>query len=282
MRQSLFGTIVGSIILLGVTLALFASHPEIAGAIALVACGIVVVRYLTNEQARRAKKAAQQLANERQIRSVCNKSIAAFESIPRDLMTAEELLDVAESDFQDSAFAPFWDSIEQAMRKLGAVDGNIKLIADCSNQYKVLTRSYDGPPPPFPVDPDSVNRLATANGTVWRLKEIVRKAQRNYQFASIYEQRKTNDILIAGFTNLGEAIQGVGSRLEQSMGILGEQLNDLSSSMAVMNKKVVGAIKDADATVQTTMADQAARQEKANKMLDNIQRHRTPPPFADH
>ena len=41
--------------------------------------------------------------------------------------------------------------------------------------------------------------LATANDTTARLQRIRRKAQRNFQFATIYEQRKTREILIAGY-----------------------------------------------------------------------------------
>ena len=189
------------------------------------------------------------------------------------------------------------------MRKLGAVDDSIKLIADRSNQYKTLVKSYKGQPPPFPVDPASAHRLGMATTTASRLQTVVRKAQRNFQFATIYEQRKTSAILIAGFGSLGEAIHGLGARLEQSIGILGDQINDLSSSMAAMNEKVVDAvkgvssavgdvssrvgdvslaIKGADANTQGAMSELSARQEKANKMLDNIQRGRRPAPLADY
>ncbi|MBI3705118.1 MAG: hypothetical protein HY244_15025 [Rhizobiales bacterium] len=97
---------------------------------------------------------------------------------------------------------------------------------------------------------------------------------------------------LAGFSSLGEAIYGVGERLQGSIETLGDRINDLSSSMAENNERVVdaiqdvsaavGEVRDANATVQATMADQAARQEKANKMLDNIQRRRVPPRYADH
>jgi methyl-accepting chemotaxis protein len=156
-----------------------------------------------------------------------------------------------------------------------------------------------------------------AKDSAGRLQRIVRKAQRNFEFATIYEQRKTNEILIAGFATLGEAIYGLGSRLEQSIGMLCERIDDLSSSMEKMNKKIIDAVRDvssavgevsyrvgdvsslleevssgvghlssaieaADTRAQATISEQAARQEKANKMLDNIQRHRVPPPFAEH
>ncbi|MGH6826224.1 hypothetical protein [Methyloceanibacter sp.] len=243
-----------------------------------------------------AQEAAQQLAYQSQILSACNQSLIEFENIPKDLMTAEELLSTAENEFQDGAFSPFWDSIERAMCKLGAVDGSIKLIAHYSQEYKTFTESFAGVPPPFPVDPVSAHRLGTVNGTAGRLKQIVRKAQRNFQFATIYEQRRTNEILIAGFTSLGEAIHGVGERLQESVEALGDQINDLSSSindlsssMTENNEKLIevaqgipSAIKGADTNMQAMVADQAARQEKANRMLDNIQRHYVPDIFAQY
>jgi hypothetical protein len=262
----------------------------IFGPIAIV-IGVFVFALISDARARdkkrRAEYAAQERAHREQILSACNDSVVAFENIPKDLMTAEELLNVADAEFQDSAFSLFWDSIEKATYKLGAVDAGIKLIADCSNQYKSLSKSYKGQSPPFPVNPASAHRLATANDTVARLNRIVRKAHRNFQFATIFEQRKTSRILIDGFTNLGEAIVGLGGRLERSIGILGDQINDLSSSMSAMNENVIdavkgasSAIKDADGNAQAAMADQAARQERAVRMLDNIQRGRVPSPHA--
>jgi hypothetical protein len=226
-------------------------------------------------------------------------------------MSAEQLLDTAEAEFEDGAFSPFWDSIERSMRNLGAIDSSITLIADRSNLYRTVVKLYKGWPPPFPVDPSSVHRLETTAVTAGRLQRIVRKAQRNFQFATIYEQRRTNEILIAGFANLGEAIYGLGTRLEESIGFLGDKIDDLSSSMTMMEDELVdavegvsstvreagsrlaevssarltevsSAIKNADSKAQTAMVDQAARQEKAARMLDNIQRHRVPPPTVEY
>jgi uncharacterized protein YoxC len=275
--------------------------------IILVVGGIFGGRFLLKEMeaenARRAREAEQQREYERRLHSACNESLVAFENIPKNLMSAEQLLDTAENEFQDSAFSPFWDSIERAMQRLGAVDGGIKLITDHSNKYKTIAKSYKGKPPAFPIDPDSAQRLETVSATAGRMQKVVRQAQRNFQFATIYEQRKTSEILIAGFTNLGEAIHGLGTRLEESIDMLGDQIHDLSSSMTEMNEKVVEAVKgvsfgigemssriddvssavrDEDKNTQGAMTAQADRQEKANRMLDNIQRRRVPPPLAEH
>jgi hypothetical protein len=269
-------------------------------------------------QERRAEQAALQRRCQELVLAACSDSLAAFESIPKDLLSAEEHLDAAESEFQDSAFSPFWDSIERAMRKLGALDGNVKLIAERFGQYTALAPSYDGTPPPFPVHPEAARRIGAANDTAARLQKLVRQAQRNFQFATIYEQRKTSDILITGFTNLGDAIYGLGARLQDSIGTLGAQINDLSSTVTTMGDNIVGAvdgvssavrdvsskvgevsskvgtvssavreassrvgdvssaIKDADEKFQAAMTDQASRQERALRMLDNIQHRRVP------
>jgi hypothetical protein len=305
--EDFIGAVVGIVLLLvGVTW-FMGAYPGIFWTIVLIVIGIFIARFLMKqakeEKARQAAEVARQIAFQDEIISACNESVTAFENIPKDLMTAEQLLDTAESEFQDGAFSPFWDSIERTTGKLGDIDDRIKLIVNRSGKYKALAQFYNGQRPAFPVDPASANRLVTANGTAGRLRSIVRKAQRNFQFATIYEQRKTSAILIAGFANLGEAIDGVGARLQNSIGLLGNQIDDLSSSMTEMNAKVVGAMQDvssvvrevssrtedvtstirvADSKVQTAMADQGARQEKANKMLDNIQRNRVPPRLAEY
>lgn len=252
----------------------------------------------SNERLRRDK--ARQLALRSQIIETCEAAIDAFEAVPKDLLTAEQLLDVAGDEFRTGAFSPFWDSIERAMSKLGSVDASIANIASGSSRYKQLTSSYGGDPPPFPVQAESARRLVAANETSGRLSRLVREAQRNFQFATIYEQRRTNQILIAGFTSLGDAIHGLGTHLEQSIDALGDQIGDLSSSMTTMNEKVVASlegvssavsgvgagvtatIKGAEKNVQAAMSEQAARQERAVGMLDNIQRRRVPPPLADY
>jgi hypothetical protein len=246
--------------------------------------GYFLVRYLIRKEnaksAREAEEAARQRGLQQGIVSACSNSAMAFQSIPKDLMSAEQLLDTAEAEFKDGAFSPFWDSIERAMRNLGTIDGNIKLIADLSDRYKNLIKSYKSQPPQFPVDPSAAQRLGTATNTASRLQRIVHTAQRNFQFATIYEQRKTSQILIAGFTTLGDAISGLGRRLEESIGLLGDQISQLSSSVNAMGESVVESVKGVSSKVgelSPQVANIASEMTVANRMLDNMQRRRVPP-----
>ena len=54
---------------------------------------------------------AEQKGYQNEINGLCSASIDAFNEIPRCLMGAEDLLGIAEKDFADRAFAPFWDTI---------------------------------------------------------------------------------------------------------------------------------------------------------------------------
>jgi hypothetical protein len=67
------------------------------------------------------------------------------------------------------------------------------------------------------------------------MKSIVRKTQSNFQFATIYEQRKTNQILVAGFTNLAQALEYMTQRISGSIGDLANSVDAVSTTSAFKN-----------------------------------------------
>jgi len=226
----------------------------------------------------RANEAARQRAYGAQIVSACRASSAALATATKDLASAELVLDSAESQFRDRMSAPFWDSIERALRRLGAVDDGITLIVDRFNQYAALAASYyEGEPPAFPVDAASARQLQSAGAAAARLQAIAHQAQREPRFAAGYDERKSGEILMPGFATLGDAIQGLGARLAESIGLLG----DLASPLQSMHE-LVSAVEDAAAAAgagtraQTAITDRTARQDDAGKLPDNIRRLPTP------
>jgi hypothetical protein len=204
------------------------------------------------------------------------RSFALFEAMPTHLMTTEELLDQAESDFEEGALAPFWDSVERAAMLLGRFDDSVRTITTNAERHTDVAKKYEGTPPPFPIMLDSVTGMAAANTTTDRMKAIVRKAQRNFQFATIFEQRKTNQLLVAGFTNLAQALDGMGRRIESSIDDLGDRISEMSSTLDGSLQKLGSTLDDTHATLQKDAADRAERQKQALTMLDNIQRRRKP------
>ena len=210
-------------------------------------------------------------------------SLDLYESMPEHLGTAEEHLDQAEIDFADGAFAPFWDSIEKAAQKLGHFDEGVRHINGNLSRYTRLIEAYEDTAPEFPLARQSVAKLGVGTVTAKRMKAIVREAQRNFQFAMIYEQRKTNQLLVAGFTNLAQALDQMTWHITTSIG-------DLTSSVDAMASKVSESMRAIDSRIgnfaKTTAlqnearsketAEGAQRVKKVIAMLDNIQRERKP------
>ncbi len=209
--------------------------------IPLVTIGALLYSKIKKQKAaaqRKAEKEAelerlkqQQEAYRQQMMVLGDQSMALFESIPEHLRTAEDHLDQAEIDFAEGVFAPFWDSIEKAALTLGRFDEGVRKINDCSSRYVELNKQYKADPPRFPLSPPSVTKLTVGTATAERMKRIVRTAQRNYQFASIYEQRKTNQILVAGFTSLAQALDEMTWRITASIDGLASSVDSMGSTL---------------------------------------------------
>ena len=235
------------------------------------------------EDAKLKQHKEQQEVFRRQMVDLGEQSLVLFESMPEHLRTADEYLDQAELDFAEGVFAPFWDCIEKAARKLGHFDEGVRKINDSSSRYTGLTRQYDARPPGFPLSPQSVTKLTIGATTAERMKRIVRNAQRDYQFASIYEQRKTNQILVAGFTNLAQALDEMTWRITKSIDGLASSVDSMGStlnqSILSINSQI-GDIAEMTArhhqSVSRESSERASRERKVVQMLDNIQHRRRP------
>ena len=165
----------------------------------------------------------------------CKESLDDFELLPGHLIAAEESLDQAEARFREGAFAPFWDCIEQAVQELGGFDTRVQSITSRLTTYDTLVKQYEGPPPQFPIDRDCVANLGVSARTAERLRSIVYKAQCNFEFATIYEQRKSHQISIAGFATLANALALMSSQLQSSIG-------QLASSVGQMRLQADGSL----------------------------------------
>ncbi|MHB1592233.1 MAG: hypothetical protein ACYCTW_11990 [Sulfuricella sp.] len=249
------------------------------------------------EAARLQAHKDQQEATRKELINVNSNSLQSFESLPEQLSNAEQFLDQAERDYQENAFAPFWNTVELATMQLGGFDNTVARLAHFSQRHEALSKTYEATAPRFPINVKSVGGMAAAVTTTDRMKTIVRKAQTNFQFAMIYEQRKTNQLLVAGFTNLAQALDGMSSRIASSIDELGGNISAMSSAMQesfstlgqqiqTSNQQIVESVDALHSTSQQNAADDQSRHDDANErhdraleMLDNIQRHRKPTGF---
>jgi len=212
------------------------------------------------EEARRQRHREEQQGYREQMIGLGEQSIGLFYFMPRYLSAAEQHLDQAESDFADGAFAPFWDSIENAAKALGRFDEGVRHINYNSSHYISLIEKYEDAPPEFPLARQSVEKLGVGTTTAERMQAIVRKAQRNFQFATIYEQRKTNQILVAGFTDLAQALNEMTWHITASIDNLASSVDGMKSAL------------------NESMQANQSRLGEVLEMLDNIQRGRRPFP----
>ncbi|HEX8533544.1 MAG TPA: hypothetical protein VF662_05195 [Allosphingosinicella sp.] len=270
-----------------------------------IAIGYVVYRHVKHERERaqeelrlqqereraeaeaRANYQAYQAMLRNDLDETRRETVQAYSQIPVLLLKAEEQLLSAEREYNDRAFSPFWQAIEAVLKTLADVNSNIERLTYLASRHAKLSKDYDGPIEPFPVEAQSVNRVHLAKETENRMGCTIRQAQRDFQFATIYEQRRTTSVLICGFATLGQAIDGLGYRLSSSMETLSDQVRNLEHGMRERQSEVLSSLGQVVDGVQTA-ADQAAVQrerlneaqlEMANKqlaMLDNIQRRREP------
>jgi len=141
-----------------------------------------------------------------QLNNMLKVSTNLVQELPELLKKASASMVRARHEFSDSAFSPYWDCIEKATRHLATFNNNIQVIRDYANQYySILSDKKHNFPSFFPeqqVFPDSAPVIDELNA-------VVRPGLTNYQFANIWEQRKTQNILIRGFSTLGESISNM-------------------------------------------------------------------------
>jgi hypothetical protein len=118
---------------------------------------------------------------------------------------AAALIQLAKAEFAASSFGSFWDAVERATaevtngdRQMRALSAQIReysrRIADNASSSRMIFPSVDVPPFDELVD---------------ELSDIVRAGQSNFQFAVIWEHRRTRATLLDGFATLSDAIYGV-------------------------------------------------------------------------
>ena len=179
--------------------------------------------------------------------------------LPQHLSRAANLLRQAENEFRDNAFGPFWDAVESAAHQLSAFNDRTNQVSRLADKYY---RGLNGRMHTFPSFPANDGNVPNPAPVVNELRRIVRMGQTNFQFANIWEHRRTREVMIAGFRTLGEAVNSLGSTVESSL--FGLQ-QSISSDMA---KSVQEEIRTRD-SLDRRMLEQ-------NRMLDNIQHHRKP------
>jgi hypothetical protein len=187
-------------------------------------------RKLSDQRARidRRKRRRAEIEEERKRRharlsELRSQSGRLFHDMERFVSTADKCLVRAEVEFREGAFAPFWTEVEGAARALASYEAASKglgqTVADYERQRLTLR--------PGSTSSLEVKRLSVsdARSAAAHVSQLVRAAQKDFHFATIYEQRRTNQILVAGFGTLESALFSLGDRIDSSLADLSESLN---------------------------------------------------------
>lgn len=130
----------------------------------------------------------------------------ALRSLPPLVDAANQHLDEATHQFSENAFGPFWDSIQAAVRALDAFRQTANKAWTEHHEYR---DTLMGSSHTFPLLPNYGNRLPDPLPALQRLEQIVRLGQTNFQFATIWEQRRTRDAIMVGFDTWADAVSQI-------------------------------------------------------------------------
>lgn len=207
------------------------------------------------------------------------------------VLAAEDSNDLAEREFESGVFAPFWDAVEQAAVQLARCDTHIRALIARSTHYDEEARKLTSPPPAFELSLSTL--LPPVVRANQRLRAIVRRAQGDPHFATIFELRKINKTLVAGFSTLGEALKELPLRVESSIerlaSTVGLGIADIISAQQRTGSDVVSAVEHASQQqvkdskrsreqAERLSAKQHEDSRKVQKLLDDTWRGRKPIP----
>ncbi len=186
-------------------------------------------------------------------------SVQLASDLPLVLGEVQRSLREAEREFQERAFGPFWDAIEKAARNLEVFRRGVTTVNhNAGTFYKTLERREHS----FPKFASRPETLPDPTALVEELRRLVRRGQTDFQFANIWEHRRTREVLIAGFRTLEDGISNLGHAISSS---LSELQATLSSRLAQMYEE------------QLSLRERLEAQGvEHGRMLDNIQRRRKP------
>ena len=250
---------------------------------------------LAQEEFQRTQRAIARAQSLSDIAGLVSKAQVSAAKLPLLISDTEFWLNQAENEFSEGVYSPFWEAMERAVQSLSEFDKTIRFIETAQQRHALEAPALA---PDAAIFSLGLRVLPNPSATNRRMKDLYRKAQKDPHFAQIYEQRRTNAILIEGFSSLGDALNYLGDLIESEIRLLGDQLSfrlgdielSLSESSKQMQRQHEELLQTAQlwreearngnaelATIAQTNAESAERGAKERRdMLDNIQHRRKP------
>ncbi|KXI26791.1 hypothetical protein [Paraglaciecola hydrolytica] len=192
-----------------------------------------------DKQKAKEKEAQHQVSLASLLPRLNQEAINMGEKLPITLTDASIYLCEVKELYNRSLFSPFWDKIEEIYSFIGSYYDTLSGIKDNAITFQKACLEYKGAAPQFIYTDDDIIALSKIDEFITELNKTIEIAQADFNFALIYEARRTNQLLIAGFTNLSSAISGMKNQLSNMTSTLGAELRNIHSSQKQMHNEVI-------------------------------------------
>lgn len=179
-------------------------------------------QYLNEQQAARNRQEEQSLAVNA-ARYCSDAALRSYRSAVHHLVAASTAVTAAGKHRDRGAFTPFWSAVEEGYEHLGQHNQDLDSIRARADQYPSLLRRAAeiagarlNEVPPFPLEARKIADIDPGSLIAGELQILSYDAQRDFQFASIFEQRRTTSAVIGGFASLSAAVAGMTSAIHES------------------------------------------------------------------
>lgn len=154
-------------------------------------------------------------------------------SISGHLPEASQHLDAAERELAQRAFTPFWVEVETASAEIGRFADDIDRVTQLVDSYRTdAERCVSSSPPPFRAPLEMLPKHDAAKPVIERLDRLVRQTHKDFQFTTIYEQRRTTRTVELGLRDLHQAISEMSDSISRSFQRLDASIVGLGHSVA--------------------------------------------------
>lgn len=194
------------------------------------------------------------------------------QSINTHLANASRHLSAAEVEFSERAFTPFWTATEAAAAAIGHFGDDIDEVTNLATEYARCLTACEQSPPPFTLTTESLPERNTARPLIEHLDRLVRAGHKDYQFATIYEQRRTTRTLQLGLMDLRQAISEMSDSIDHSFRQLDASIDRLRRSTERGFDTLEGQMRDVTAAVQQASSERTIENRTLRNQLSRIRR----------
>lgn len=124
--------------------------------------------------------------------------------------------------FQRKNYSLFWDLVKQ---NLELCDECVSLLSQLASNAESYVKVLSGRVHDFPVYPIKMEHIPEFKKLSAELDAIIDLGQTDFEFATIYEQRRNRDLIVNGTKNLDEAIARFSSELAMKRDKLKKELD---------------------------------------------------------